>query len=212
MKHTVASLALVLAASACNQPRESADSRNGSAERAGASQADAVALGSRAEKALGGPAGGEGLEETLPPFTISAISLTGTEPFAWGTDSWGVQVIAAHAEEPTPRGTLQFETRSGRMLVNLPPANGFRYYVECDVRMGAERMALRWDALMDQAGPVNGTATLDPATKRYYFVTPAAGTTPHNRVFFTIDAQLGQNPPDSHWLLNRCDVLPFKAD
>jgi len=206
-------VAVAMIAGACSPQR------GGEGERADAPAAaeagptiDAEALKARAQAALGTQksAGASQIRETAAPFRISAASLTGRDPFPWGTDSWELQVVAAHAEETTPRATMQFLARSGRMLVNLPQGNGFHYYVECDVRMSAPNMQLRWDALMNQTGPVNGVATLDPATKRYYFATPAAGTTPHNKVFFTIDTQTGSPPPDGHWLLHGCDVLPFK--
>ena len=214
LHHSAVVLAIALVG--CGQQQEGPAGNGAGAEATTGTSADgeidAEELKARAQAAIGNfkSAGAAAITETAAPFRISAVSLTGKEPFPWGTDSWELQVVAAHAEEPTPRATMQFLARSGRMLVNLPPANGFHYYVECDVRMSAPGMQLRWDALMNQTGPVNGVATLDPATKRYYFATPAAGTTPQNRVFFTIDTQTGNPPPDAHWMLHGCDVLPFK--
>jgi hypothetical protein len=205
-KITTAALAALLAA--CNS--QSAPERQAESESAPAAELDdraAAEFNNRASQAAGGE-----VRETLPPFRLTAANLGGTEPVPWGTAVNRSVVTAVFPAHTPPTATMQFHKSNGSIHLQISRANGWQFYVECDVRPvgNVPDLWFNWVANMTPQTQARNRATYDPATKQWFFVTPVANAPDNGTVHIVFWAMESAAPPESYWMLHSCDVLPFK--
>lgn len=145
----------------------------------------------------------------LPPIVVSARALGGTFPLRWGSTvmtATNISVPLTDLASPA----LVLDKKTGRLIVSLTGANGWRFHVECEVQSSGN-FPVRWDAMMSPAGPVDGIATMDPATRRWYFTTPEANAASNGPVHFTVDAMAPGTGDTGHLTVHACLALPFKS-
>lgn len=147
-----------------------------------------------------------GFADTLEVIRLSARTLYGSQPTRWSTTIYNVREISIPMDE-TVRSTIALPKPNGRITIDLSGVNGFAFYVECKVQAPEPGMGVRWDAMMDDSGPVNGIATLDPASGTYYFATPRAGNREPAHV--TVDGMLATAPEMSVLIVHQIELFGF---
>ena len=144
--------------------------------------------------------------ETIGPIIANARSLSGDSPFPWASTILNATRISIPLDSSV-RTSIEVLKGNGRISISMSGAHSWAFYVECSVQLTDPAMSVRWDALMSDSGPVNGIATLDPATGRYYFATPRAE---RDEVHITVDAQTGSAPNDSVLVIHQIEFIGLR--
>lgn len=140
-------------------------------------------------------------------ITITPGRLGDTSPQPYTTSLWGVESLSLNQLEPA-RGTIEFNAGKGRFTASVNGLQGLAVYVECTGTAPDPAKPLRWDALVSEAGPVNGRLTIMPGTQQQYFATPPAGAL--DQCHFTIDAMTGDAwPQEDRWHIDEVRLLAF---
>lgn len=140
-------------------------------------------------------------------ITITPGRLGDTSPQLYTTSLSGVEALSLNQAEPA-RGTIVFNAGKGRFTASVNGLQGLAVYAECTGTAPDPAKSLRWDALVSEAGPVNGRLTIIPGTQLQYFATPPAGAVDWCR--FTIDAMTGDVwPQDDRWHIDEVRLLAF---
>lgn len=144
---------------------------------------------------------------TLAPITITPARLAGNAPVFWTTRLFGVEELSISPTDLVS-GQITLSADRGRLIVSLDGVQGYAFYVECVGRAPDPDKALRWDALVLEAGPVHGRMSRAPGNAVQYFATPYADRT--GLSYCTIDAMTGDSwPQDDRWLINEVTILGF---
>jgi hypothetical protein len=144
---------------------------------------------------------------TLAPIVVTPGKLGGTAPVFSSVRLAGVSELALNTANPA-LGTIVFDGDTGRLTVALDGVQGYGFYIECNGRAPDPAKALRWDALVSVAGPINGRLTKIAGSGLQYFATPPADRT--DLSYFTIDAMTGDSwPSDDRWLVESVTLLGF---
>jgi len=140
-------------------------------------------------------------------ITITPGRLGDTSALLYTTSLSGVEALSLNQVEPA-RGSIVFNAGKGRFTASVNGLQGLAVYVECTGTAPDPAKPLRWDALVSEAGPVNGRLTIIPGTQQQYFATPPAGAL--DQCHFTIDAMTGDAwPQDDHWRIDEVRLLAF---